>query len=223
MSRARTAARTELAGFQTREHSRTPRTGKAQAEEVAMHTWTIDTARDEISASSAGGAPFLYAFAGSLIVCAILGLLLPLKTAALILLFQGNAALPIAFWLERRMGRGPMSNDNPLKSLSVLMAMSQVAALPAALIAYSRDPWLVPAALAAIGGGHFLPYAWLQRTRVYAVLGVAISVGALAITLVLRDAGFPWVLIYMAVLYVAGGIAVRSRARELSRAARAAA
>ena len=48
------------------------------------------------------------------------------------------------------------------------------------LIANSYHPALVPAAFAAIGGGHFLPYAWLHRTRLYVALGVLCGGTAIA-------------------------------------------
>jgi hypothetical protein len=79
--------------------------------------------------------------------------------------------------------------------------MSQVVALPAVIVAYSLNPASVPVVLAAIAGGHFLPYAWLQRTRIYVVLAVAIAVGALALQIGLGTRAFPAILLYMSLLY----------------------
>jgi hypothetical protein len=172
----------------------------------------LDVARDEIAASSAGGAPFLLAFGATLLLTGLAALALPLETATLILLFQGNVALPLAFWLERRMASQTMSPDNPLKSLSIQLAMTQIVALPAVIIVAYLAPWAVPAAFAAIGGGHFLPYSWLHRTSLYWMLGVAVSLGASAITIVLRDQAFTPVLLYMTACYwVTAGILWRSR------------
>lgn len=176
---------------------------------------------DEISASSAGGAPFLIAFGASLLVCAALALVLPAKVLAIVVLFQGNVALPLAFLLERRMGAGPMRADHPMKSLSILMAMTQVVALPAVITAYAFHPWLVPAAMAAVGGGHFLPYAWMHRTRVYTVLGVAVSLGSFALTLALRGSCMPWVLLYLSAAYAVAAVLVRRHAAPFVSRARA--
>ena len=161
----------------------------------------LDRARDEVSASSAGGAPFLIAYGGTFLATAILSFFIPVETAALIAMFQGGIALPLAFWLERRLGSRPMAPDNPLRPLSIQMAMSQVVALPAVIIAYNLNPATVPAVLAAIGGGHFLPYTWLHRTQLYAALGVAIAIGAFVLQVVLRAAAFPYILLYVAVVY----------------------
>jgi hypothetical protein len=164
-------------------------------------THNLERAQDEVSASSAGGAPFLIAYGLTLFVTAILSFFLPINIVALIAMFQGSIALPLAFWLERRMGPGPMSPDNPLRPLSVQMAMSQILALPAIIVAYSLDPRLVPVVLAAVGGAHFLPYAWLHRTLLYAALAVAISIGAFILQLLLRSESFPYVLFYMSLVY----------------------
>jgi hypothetical protein len=73
------------------------------------------------------------------------------------------------------------------------MALVQVVALPAVILVYTLNPAYVPAVFAAIGGGHFLPYAWLHRTRLYIVLGVAIALGSLLLTALLGTAAFPYV------------------------------
>lgn len=178
----------------------------------------LDRARDEVSASSMGGAPFLISFGATLFITALLSFFLTVQQAALIAMFQGGVALPIAFWLERRLGAGPMAHDNPLRTLSIQLAMSQVVALPAVIVAYSLNPVTVPVVLAAIAGGHFLPYAWLQRTRVYVLLAVAIALGSFAIQLALGGRAFPFILFYMSLLYwIAAPILYRGAARIRAR------
>jgi hypothetical protein len=172
----------------------------------------LDVARDDVAASSAGGAPFLLAFGATILIAGLVAPFVTIGTATMILLFQGNVALPLAFWLERRLARGRMSPDNPLKSLSVQLAMTQIVALPAVIIVAYLAPWAVPAAFAAIGGGHFLPYSWLHRTPLYWMLGVVVSLGASCITAILGQQAFSPVLLYLATCYwVAAGILLRTR------------
>jgi hypothetical protein len=182
-------------------------------------TQDLQWARDDVSASSAGGAPFLLSFGTTLFATAIVSLYFRVSTAALVAMFQGGVALPLAFWLERRMGAGPMASDNPLRGLSIQMAMSQVVALPAVIVAYSLDPAVVPVVLAAVGGGHFLPYAWLQRAPVYVGLAIAISVGSFGLQVVLGEGAFAWILVYMSVVYwVAAPLVYRNAQRLTARA-----
>ena len=175
----------------------------------------LEAARADVSASSAGGAPFLITFGATLAVRAVASWFVPPKTAALMVLFQGGVALPIAFALERAMSRKAMAADNPLRPLSIQMAMSQSVALPVVIAMYSINPAGVPLAMASIGGGHFLPYAWLQRTRAYVVLGVAVSGGALAIHMALGTRAFPWILLYMSACYWIAAPVVYRRSKTL--------
>jgi hypothetical protein len=158
-------------------------------------------ALDDISASSAGGAPFLFAYGATFFVTAVLSFFLPMPTTALIAMFQGGIALPVAFWLERLLTSRRMAGNNPLRPLSVQLAMSQALALPALILVYNLNPSGIPLALASLGGMHFLPYAWLHRTRIYLALAVAVSIGAFALQLVLGARAFSYILLYVAVVY----------------------
>ncbi|MCA9941894.1 MAG: hypothetical protein KC449_00365 [Anaerolineales bacterium] len=162
---------------------------------------TLTQAFYEVSANSAGGAPFLIAYGATFIISGILSFALPEETAALIVLFQGGVALPAAFWLERRMGWGRMSADNPLRGLSVLLAVSQALALPALIVAFDLNPRAIPVMMAGLGGIHFLPYAWLHRTRLYTALAVAISFGAFGLQLLLGPMAFHINLFYVGLVY----------------------
>lgn len=177
----------------------------------------LDRARAEISASSSGGAPFLLAFACTLGMTGVAGFWLDVRTTALITLFQGNVALPLAFWLEKQMSTVRMSDDNPLKALSIQLAMSQVLALPLVLIVYSFAPAYVPAAMGAVGAAHFVPYTWLQRTRWYLALAIAASIGPCVLAVALRGAAAPWTLLFLCASYVTTAVFVRRQARVLVR------
>jgi hypothetical protein len=175
----------------------------------------LKRAQDEVSASSAGGAPFLIAYGLTFIVTGILAFYLPRETSALVAMFQGGAALPLAFWLESRMGTTKMSNENPLKSLSVQMAMSQGLAIPFLIVVYNIDPGQIPVVMAGLGGVHFLPYAWLHRTRIYAILGFVVSVGAFALVLGLKTAAYAYILIFVGVVYWVGAPLVYRHAKRI--------
>jgi hypothetical protein len=161
----------------------------------------VDIARDQMWDSSAGGAPFLIAFGTTILLTAVASLVVPPKTAALILLFQGNVALPAAWLLQRRMATATLSTDNPLRPLAIQVAMSQIVGLPAVILVYTFAPWATPAAFASVGGAHFFPYSWLQRTPVYITLGIVISAGSFILTGALREQAFAPVLLFVSACY----------------------
>mgnify|MGYP000885047086 CR=1 FL=1 len=172
-------------------------------------------ALDEVSASSAGGAPFLIAFGTTFVIAALLAFVLPRPVAAMVAMFQGAVALPAALWLERRLGWRRMAPTNPLHALSAQLAMSQNLALPAWIVAYSLNPGAVPVVMAATGAAHFLPYAWLHRSRAYGVVAVALSLGAFGLQLGLGAAAFPYILLFVAVVYWSAVPFVYRRAGQL--------
>lgn len=145
--------------------------------------------RDEVSVRSRGGFPFLLAFGSTWLVSASLALVLPVEEAALVFLFQGGVGVPLAFALEKVFGTG-VPRDNPLTPLLVQVAMSQVPASLAAALIYLADPFYVPAGLAAIVGGHFLPYAWVHASKLYLLMGVCVAVVPFALVLALGENSF---------------------------------
>jgi len=94
------------------------------------------------------------------------------------------------------------------------MAVSQALALPALIVAYSLNPRSRPVVLADLGYVHYLPYAWLHRTRLYIYLAVAVSIGSFLLQLVLQSATFLSILFYVAVIYfIASPLVYRHAAR----------
>jgi hypothetical protein len=176
-------------------------------------------ALDEVSASSAGGAPFLICYGVTFIITGIVSFFLPRETSALVAMFQGGVALPVALQLEKMMGDGRMSDDNPLKSLSAYLAMSQGLAIPFLIVVYNIDLGQIPVTMAGLGGVHFLPYAWLHRTKIYAIVGVLISVGAFALVLFLQTAAYEVILLFVGVVYLIAAPLVYRNAKEIVTAA----
>ncbi|GAB4580320.1 MAG: hypothetical protein Fur0022_30600 [Anaerolineales bacterium] len=164
-------------------------------------SFDFDRALHEVTVQSAGGAPFLIAYGVTFLMTGVLSFFLPRETTALIAMFQGSAALPVAFWLEGKMGWGKMSADNPLKVFSGQLAMSQAFAIPALIVAYSLNPGSIPVILAGLGGVHFFPYAWLHRTRIYAVLAGALALGGFALQVLLQANAFSVILLMIGVVY----------------------
>jgi len=181
---------------------------------VSADSMTVNEARRSASASAAAGAPWLIAYGLTLSVVAVLSFVLDIRAAALATLFQGGVALPLAFALERRLGQGSMAADHPLRSLSVQLAMVQIVALPAVIMLYPDHPELVPAALAAVGGAHFLPYVWLHETRIYLVLAVAVSLVSWVLSGVFGADAHRAVLVWWAACYVLAAVALLRLARR---------
>ena len=173
------------------------------------------TALDEVSASSAGGAPFLICYGITFLITGVLTFFLARETTALLLMFQGAVALPAALWLEKRMGKGRMSEDNPLKRLSAMLAISQGLAIPFLIVLYNINPGQIPVAMAGLGEMHFLPYTWLHRTRLYTFLAVAVAIGAFTLVLSLQTSAYNIIPLYVGIAYLVIAPLVLRQSQEL--------
>lgn len=179
------------------------------------HTMTFDQALDQVSAHSAGGAPFLIAYGLTFLVTGGLSYVLPDTTTALIAMFQGVVALPVGLWLERILGWGRMSPDNPLNRFSILLAVSQALAIPALIVIFNVNARAIPVVLAGLGGVHFLPYMWLHRTPIYAILAVAVALGAFGLQLWLGPTAFHINLLWIGALYLVAAPFVYRHAKQI--------
>lgn len=113
------------------------------------------------------------------------------------------------------MGSTRMSADNPLRVLSGQMAVSQALIIPALIVTYSLEPGAVPVVLAGVGGMHFLPYAWLHRTRLYAILAGTIALGAFALQVILGREAFSFILLFIAAVYWIAAPLVYRHAKQI--------
>ncbi len=154
---------------------------------------TVDAARDEARWCSRGGFAFLLANGLSWTLTGILTWLLPRPAAALAIIWQGAVSMPLSFALERALGFPRLPRTNPLTALLIQAASVQLPALPAVIIVYSLNPAYVPAAFAAIVGGHFLPYIWIQRSALYGVLAGIVSLVPFALLVALGEGSFRWI------------------------------
>ena len=146
--------------------------------------------RDEVRLNGRGGSAFLLAFGITWTLAGISTFFLPTDTAALVFLFQGAVGTPLSFVLEKLLGYPPASSENSLTPLLILVAMSQLLILPAAVVVYGLDPAGVPVVMAAIIGGHFLPYAWIHKSRLYIAMGLVVSGVPFALYVLLVDVSF---------------------------------
>jgi hypothetical protein len=100
--------------------------------------------------------------------------------------------------------------------LVIQLSLVPTLGLPAVLVTLRFAPAYVPTVFAALVGAHFLPYVWLQRTSIYAVLAAVVSLGPFVLSVILRERAFPWVGILVGFTLVVGAFLARSHAARLA-------
>jgi hypothetical protein len=92
------------------------------------------------------------------------------EALALFHLFATAVVYPLGWGLTRLGGGDLFARGHEWSGLLLTVAAAPWLAWPLLLTLFLRDRDLLAFALAAILGAHFLPYAWLYRSRAYLVL-----------------------------------------------------
>lgn len=123
------------------------------------------------------GAPFLFAYGATWMICGLLWIKVKPAYAAIATLFQGMLALPIALFILYSIGAFEYRPDiEEINQLSLLLSMSQLLILPLLIAMYRKKHYtLIPFVFSGAGAVHFLLYAWLYQTTVYIVMSIMIA------------------------------------------------
>lgn len=173
----------------------------------------IDAMRQQAILSSLAGFPFLLVYSIAWIAAGALSYVVPSSVAPWVYLLGGVPAAPIAIALERRVGYVRVTGPDVLLPLTLQILFVQVVAIPAVMIVWSVAPNYVPVAFAAVVGGHFLPFMWVYRTRLYAVLGVVVSGGAYLIAGLFGEESIHYTGFFVGATLLVGAFLARSHAR----------
>lgn len=177
-------------------------------------TTEIDAVRQEAILSSLAGFPFLLVYSFAWIAAGALSYMVPSGVAPWIYLLGGIPAAAIAIALERRLGYVRITGPDPLLPLTLQLLFVQVVAIPAVMIVWSLAPNYTPVAFAAVVGGHFLPFQWVYRTRLYGFLGVAVAGGSYLIGALVGEKAIHYTGFFVGAILLVGAFLARSHARS---------
>ncbi len=160
--------------------------GKDRTAGRESSTKTLAELQTEIIRSARRGYPILITAAGFFAVIAALSFVLPTHTLGLAWLFGMMIIFPSGVVLGRFLGVQLVTTDNPLGTLGGLVSGIQGAFIPVFIVIYQFVPQYLPLAVGLLGGAHFLPYAWIYRSRAYwfVTLGTCLSALVIGIGLV---------------------------------------
>lgn len=178
-----------------------------------MQSTEIDGARQQAILSSMAGFPFLLIYSFVWIAAGALSYVVPSGVAPWVYLLGGVPAAPMAIALERRLGYVRVTGPDLLLPLTLQILFVQIVAIPAVMIVWSVAPNYVPVAFAAVVGGHFLPFQWVYRTRLYGMLGIVVSGGAYLIGALFGEKSIHYTGFFVGATLLIGAFLARSHAR----------
>ena len=146
---------------------------------------------------------------------------LPLQTQGWAMLGVAIFVYPVGYLINRALGGDLLARGHPLGGIVRTLGATEGLGWAVTSVFVVQAPLLVPFAMAAMAGAHFLPFAWLYRSPAYAVLGAVAVMGAAILQIASPDAATRAIPASMVVGYALAAIAV-ARHNALEAPARAA-
>ena len=114
----------------------------------------------------------------------------------------GALMMPLAFLFSKLFKTIWTNKDNPLQPLGLWLNFSQLFYFPFLIFSLIKFPDYFVMVYVIITGGHFFPYAWFYKTKLYAVFAGIISIGSMTLGLVLPITEIYIIPIFMSVSLV---------------------
>ena len=156
------------------------------ADQVAA-TVAIDAERSRLARATARGLGMPIAGLIYWLVVAYLLRTLPLRSALIWSFFGTGAVFPVGLLITRLVGGDLFAKSERFTSLGMLFNALQLFFWPIIILVWRTAPEWTPFTMATLFGSHFLGYAWLYRSRGYAVLSIGVSGLLTVAVLVARD------------------------------------
>ncbi|MGA8924366.1 MAG: hypothetical protein WB682_14605 [Candidatus Dormiibacterota bacterium] len=144
-------------------------------------TKTLAQLQVEIIKSAKRGYPILISGAAFFALIAALGRVIPLHTLGLAWIFGMMVIFPLGGALGSLLNARVITTGNPLGNLGGLVAGTQAFFIPVFIVIYQFVPQYLPLAVGLLGGAHFLPYAWIYRSRAYVFVTLGTCLSALVL------------------------------------------
>lgn len=106
---------------------------------------------------------------------------LPILTKNLLTFSSTAPLVPIAYLISKMIKVEFCDKTNPLNELGLLFSLNQMLYLLIAMWVYPTVPDKLVMVIAMIFGAHLLPYAWLYRSKIYAIMSIIVPISALII------------------------------------------
>jgi hypothetical protein len=155
----------------------------------------------EIIKSAKRGYPILISAAAFFALIAALGRVIPLHTLGLAWIFGMMVIFPLGVGLGSLLNARVITTNNPLGNLGGLVAGTQAFFIPVFIVIYQFVPQYLPLAVGLLGGAHFLPYAWIYRSRAYVFVTLGTCLSALVLGIAFTSVAYTVVPLGMAAVF----------------------
>ncbi len=178
-------------------------------------TRAIDAERERMARRTARGIGMPIAGLLYWLVVAAFVRELPMRSALFWSFCATGVVFPAGLLITRWFGGDLFAKSERLTSLGLLFNAMQLMYWPIIIVVWRVAPEWTPFVMATLFGTHFLGYAWLYRSRGYAVLSAGASLLLSAAVLIARDPLYTSIPLLAAAVYA---VAVAFLYSEIRRA-----
>lgn len=126
------------------------------------------------------GIAFIGAATATWILYAILGVALPENLRPYIYLYGSGIMFPSGILAATLLKHDWQSKGNPFGLMGGLVGGLQLLFAPIVIMAWAKQPELLPFYLGVVVGAHLLPFVWLYDSKTYLFLAIGITLAAAA-------------------------------------------
>ena len=141
----------------------------------------------------------------------------PTPQAVLLSFFFTGVVFPMGFMFTRLAGGDLFAKSPRLTSLGMLLAALQFFYWPIIILVWQLSPAWTPWTMAILFGSHFLPYAWLYRSRAYAFLTISVAVSLSALAIITQEPNPTVVPLIAAMCYAVAIVWMWAENRDIKR------
>ncbi|GIP37830.1 hypothetical protein J31TS4_11100 [Paenibacillus sp. J31TS4] len=163
---------------------------------------TLEELRNDLIRTARKGYPIFLAGALFWLVMAVLSFFLEGKPLALCYVLGMGSIFPLGLLFSKALGVDFLSVRNPLSTLGGIIGGIQAFFLPVWIVTYIEQYELIPMMVGILGGSHFLPYAWIYRSRSYLFLTIATTLCSFVFGYVLAERAFLLVPATVCIVYL---------------------
>jgi len=180
---------------------------------VITEEMNLSYLRTDISLSAQRGYPVFIAGAIYWVALGVLGFFAERKVVALAYILAMMMVFPLAIALGKVLKVELISRANPLGTLGALLAGVQMFYLPIYILVYQFIPEYVPGVIGILGGSHFLPYAWVYRSKAYYFQSIAM----VGVSMVFVRTAYSLLPVLMTIIYLTTTVLLVRENRSLVR------
>ncbi|MBG9546197.1 DUF7010 family protein [Cytobacillus firmus] len=175
---------------------------------------TVEQARDNLIATAKKGYPILLGGAIVWLLMALIPFVFAKEIVHLIWIWGLMAIFPLGLMLGHVLKIDLFVKNNPLSELGAFTAAPQAFFIPVFIVVYMKIPEYLPFTIGLLGASHFLPYAWIYKSKAYLIMAIGMGLSSFIIGGYFIEYAFTFVPLAISLFFMAAIVKVMQELKK---------